>query len=194
MIIIKTANGDNFINEKETHLVQHDKANSQVIIRSAKDGLNCIISNVEGIIYTNDAQPVRWQDEGSAMQRMQKSLDERKEVIDKQRTEILAIEQERDELKARLAELEAKPDPSRWWTDDVDVAPVSLLISHVEKQWGSFGYGERFRKLFQQNNINTVGDLLRIGKRDLRKYRNVGGKSITRIDDALENMYNIKEW
>ena len=81
MIIIKTSNGDSFINEKETQIVQHDKANKQVIIRSSKEGLNCIIHNVEGLLYTNDAQPTSWKDEGSELQRAIKICESRQERL-----------------------------------------------------------------------------------------------------------------
>ena len=75
MIIIKTTNGDVFVNEKTTQIVQHDKQNKMVVIRSSKEGLNCNIQNVEGIIYTNDAQPTSWQDEGSALEKARKDCD-----------------------------------------------------------------------------------------------------------------------
>lgn len=55
MIIIKTSNGDAFVNENEIHIVEHDRLDRQAIIRSAKDGLNCIIHDVDAIIYTNEA-------------------------------------------------------------------------------------------------------------------------------------------
>lgn len=55
MIIIKTTNGDAFVNENGIHIVEHDREHRQAIIRSAKDGLNCIIHDVDAIIYTNEA-------------------------------------------------------------------------------------------------------------------------------------------
>lgn len=55
MIIIKTTTGDQFINENAIHIVQHDREQRRAVIRSAKDGLNCIINEVDAIIYTNEA-------------------------------------------------------------------------------------------------------------------------------------------
>lgn len=81
MIIIRTNNGDMFVNEKTTQIVQHDKQNKTVVIRSSKEGLNCNIQNVEGIIYTNDAQPISWQDEGSALEKARKDNDEMRDTI-----------------------------------------------------------------------------------------------------------------
>jgi hypothetical protein len=137
---------------------------------------------------------MHWKDEGSEIQRLMKLLDERREWADKMRDEYLEIEQERDELKARVAQLEPKADPDRWWPDNVDSAPVAVILSHVGYDGYDPGYEVRLGKIFESNNIKTVGDLLRIGRRDFRKYRSVGGGSISRIDNALETLYDIKGW
>jgi hypothetical protein len=193
MIIVKTKNGDRFINDKAVTMVEHDREKAVVNAYGDK-GVFFHIEDVEGIIYTNDAQPTSWKDEGSEIQRLMKSLDEQREWGNKMRDEYLKIEQERDELKERVAQLEPKADPDRWWPDNVDSAPVNVIICHIgSKSWDP-GYGVRLGKIFDSNNIKTVGDLLRIGRRDFRKYRSVGGGSITRIDDALEDLYDIKGW
>jgi hypothetical protein len=193
MIIVKTKNGDRFINDKAVTMVEHDKEKAEVNVYGDK-GYLFEIKDVEGIIYTNDAQPTSWKDEGSEIQRLMKSLDEQREWGNKMRDEYLKIEQERDELKERVAQLEPKADPDRWWPDNVDIAPVNVIICHIGSKRYDPGYGVRLGKIFESNNIKTVGDLLRIGRRDFRKYRSVGGGSITRIDDALEDLYDIKGW
>ena len=193
MIIVKTKNGDHFINEKAVIEVKHDREKAEVSCY----GANGYYSNheyVEGVVYTNDAQPTSWTDEGSEIQRLMKSLDEQREWGNKMRDEYLKIEQERDKLKARLAELEPKEDPDRWWPDNVDSAPVAVILSHVGYDGYDPGYEVRLGKIFKSNDIKTVGDLLRIGRRDFRKYRSVGGGSISRIDNALEMLYDIKGW
>ena len=193
MIIVKTKNGDRFINDKAVTMVEHDKEKAVVNAYGDK-GVFFHIEDVEGVIYTNDSQPTSWKDEGSEIQRLMKSLDEQREWGNKMRDEYLKIEQERDELKERVAQLEPKADPDRWWPDNVDIAPVAVILSHVG--YGSYdpGYGVRLGKIFKSNNIKTVGDLLRIGRRDFSKYRSVGGGSISRIDNALKTLYDIKGW
>lgn len=193
MIIVKTKNGDRFINDKAVTMVEHDRTKAEANVYGDK-GYLFDIEDVEGIIYANDAQPMHWKDEGSEIQRLMKLLDERREWADKMRDEYLKIEQERDELKARVAQLEPKADPDRWWPDNVDSAPVSAILSHVGYDGYDPGYEVRLGKIFESNNIKTVGDLLRIGRRDFRKYRSVGGGSISRIDNALETLYDIKGW
>ena len=193
MIIVKTKNGDRFINDKAVTMVEHNREKA-VVTAYRDDGASYNINDVEGIIYTNDAQPTSWKDEGSEIQRLMKSLDEQREWANKMRDEYLKIEQERDELKERVAQLEPKADPDRWWPDNVDSAPVAVILSHVGYDGYDPGYEVRLGKIFESNNIKTVGDLLRIGRRDFRKYRSVGGGSISRIDNALEKLYDIKGW
>lgn len=193
MIIVKTKNGDRFINDKAVTMVAHDREKA-VVNAHGENGAYYHIEDVEGIIYTNDAQPMHWKDEGSEIKRMKKELDEQREWADKMRYEHLQMMQERDELKERLAQLEPKADPDRWWPDNVDIAPVDLILFHIGNREYHTGYGVRLGKIFEMNNIMTVGDLLRIGRRNFRKYRSVGGGSISRIDDALEDLYNIKGW
>ena len=79
MIIIKTSNGDAFVNEKTTQIVRHDRQNKTAVIRNPNEGLDCNIQNVEGIIYANDAQPMSWQDEGSALEKARKDNEEKRE-------------------------------------------------------------------------------------------------------------------
>ena len=193
MIIVKTKNGDRFINDKAVTMVEHDREKAVVNAYGDK-GMFFHIEDVEGIIYANDAQPTSWKDEGSEIQRLMKSLDEQMEWGRKMRDEYLKIEQERDELKERVAQLEPKTEPDQWWPDNVDSAPVSVILSHVGYDGYNTGYETRIGKIFESNNIKTVGDLLRIGRRNFRKYRTVGGGIISRIDNALETLYDIKGW
>lgn len=173
-------------------MVEHVRDKAEVNAYGDK-GVLFHIEDVEGIIYTNNAQPTSWTDEGSEIQRLRESLDEQREWGNKMRDEYLKIEQERDELKERVAQLEPKADPDRWWPDNVDSAPISVIICRIGRRYDP-GYEVRLGKIFESNNIKTVGDLLRIGRRDFRKYRSVGGGSISRIDDALEELYNIEGW
>lgn len=84
---------------------------------------------------------------------------------------------------------------NQWWPKEVDEEPISKIINFIMtyKYRGS-GYGIRLNNLFIENNIKTVGDILRIGKIKMSNIKNLGKGSITRIDDALEGLYNIKSW
>ena len=200
MIIVKTTNGDRFINDAETLQVSHVKDKAQVEVWPSRWGNQqqqpqyFVIEHVEAVIYTNAAQATQWKDEGSELEKLKAKYDENMEWSGKLRDEYMKIEQERDELKERVAQLEPKADPDRWWPDNVDSAPVVVILSHVGYDGYDPGYEVRLGKIFESNNIKTVGDLLRIGRRNFRKYRSVGGGSISRIDNALEMLYDIKGW
>ncbi len=100
MIIVKTKNGDHFINDKSVIEVQHDREKAVVNCYCA-NGYFSHHEDVEGVIYTNDAQPTLWKDEGSEIQRLTKLLSEQREWGEKMRDEYMKMEHERDELKAK---------------------------------------------------------------------------------------------
>jgi hypothetical protein len=87
-------------------------------------------------------------------------------------------------------ELEAET----FWDKAIDKAPISTVISQIGKNRWDPGYRVRLTRIFKENNITTVGDLLRIGRQDFRKIREVGGGAISRLDDALEELFNLQTW
>ena len=81
MIIVKTSNGDVFINEKAAILVENDHEAKKVHVQTAENYVNPI-ENVEMVIYTSDAQPTQWEDEGSVIQKLRAAIERLKEEID----------------------------------------------------------------------------------------------------------------
>lgn len=81
MIIVKTKNGDRFINDKAVTLVEHDREKAVVNAHGDK-GLYYHIEDVEGVIYTNDAQPTEWKDEGSEIQRLKAIIEKKDKEAD----------------------------------------------------------------------------------------------------------------
>ena len=77
MIIVKTKNGDHFINDKAVIKVEHNKERATVTCYADK-GIYSHIENVEQVVYTSDAQPVEWKDEGSEIQRLKTELEKKK--------------------------------------------------------------------------------------------------------------------
>ena len=75
-------------------MVAHDK-DKAVVNAHGENGAYYHIEDVEGIIYTNDAQPTSWKDEGSEIQRLKKELDELREWADKMRGEHTMVMMER---------------------------------------------------------------------------------------------------
>lgn len=93
MIIVKTKNGDHFINEKAVTEVTHDREHATASYYGANGCFNNI-ADVEGIIYTNDAQPTSWTDEGSEVARLLKSSNEKSEIISKLTKSLNTIEED----------------------------------------------------------------------------------------------------
>lgn len=86
------------------------------------------------------------------------------------------------------------PEVERWWTDEVDAAPVAAIIGCMSRMRCYPGYATILAKIFEHNNIKTVGDLLRIGSMEFRKTRLVGNGSMIRLNEVLEELYNIQGW
>ena len=75
--------------------------------------------------------------------------------------------------------------------DKIDIKEV---LNSIRKNKGfSSGIPTMIETAFCRNNINTVGDLIRIGRHDFSKCRLMGKKSIWAIDDALDEL-GIKGW
>ena len=81
MIIVKTKNGDRFINDKAVTMVEHDKEKA-VVNAYGDNGVFFYIEDVEAVIYTNDAQPTEWKDEGSEIQRLKATIEKKDKEFD----------------------------------------------------------------------------------------------------------------
>lgn len=78
--------------------------------------------------------------------------------------------------------------------DSLDSIDIKEVLNIVRKnQRFSSGIATSLETIFRKNNINTVGHLVRIGRRDFSKYRLVDKKSIWAIEDALEEL-GVKGW
>ena len=79
---------------------------------------------------------------------------------------------------------------------DYDKTSVREIIKHLVKngRYGDQRYASSLVNVFNDNGINTIGDILRIGRREFMQIKGVGKGSITRIDDALEDLYGIVNW
>lgn len=89
MIIIKTTNGDRFINEAECLQVNHLRDTATVEVWPARWGENrqqampqyYIIQNVEAVIYTTS--PKDWHDEGSAIRKLEEQRSQHLDIINR---------------------------------------------------------------------------------------------------------------
>lgn len=90
-----------------------------------------------------------------------------------------------------------EPEPANDGVDNYtehNNKPIGEILRYIAKERHGNYYATKLEKVFNKSNIKTVGDLMRIEMRDFSKYGNIGKGSITRIDDALEELYGIKNW
>ena len=80
MIIVKTKNGDRFINDKAVRMVEHDREKAEVNA-FGDEGWYSHIEDVEGVLYTNDTQPTWGKDEGSESQRLKAIIEEKEKEL-----------------------------------------------------------------------------------------------------------------
>ena len=133
MIIVKTKNGDRFINDKAVTMVEHNREKAVVNAYGDK-GVFFHIEDVEGILYTNDTQPTSWKDEGSEIQRMKAVIEKREKELSQMcehfgyiREWFFIYQNAFDEIKdkTRQAERENK---------GIYVSPVAI-IEQAEKKY-----------------------------------------------------------
>lgn len=68
----------------------------------------------------------------------------------------------------------------------------SISVSDMEQYLGMSSV--RFRNRCMENDIHTVGQLVRIGSRKFRALRLVGSSLVMKIEDVLTKEYGVKEW
>ena len=109
MIIVKTNNGDRFINEAETLQINHIRDKAQVEVWPSRWGNQqqqpqyYIIEHVESVIYTT--QETKWKDDGSELETLKKRFREINQLVDKYRkkeTENIILEDKIARLQEKL--------------------------------------------------------------------------------------------
>lgn len=110
MIIIKTTNGDRFINEAETLQVSHNKELKSVNVyfarRCTPEQIPCFeIFDVEQVIYTDHPHEVDWVDNGSELEKLKAQYDEHLKWGSDIRAKYMEMETENDQLKAEVEKL-----------------------------------------------------------------------------------------
>ena len=77
---------------------------------------------------------------------------------------------------------------------DYNKTSIREIIKYISKDRNGIGYTSRLIDAFGSNNINTIGDLLRLGRRGFSSIKGVGNGCVTHVDDALEGLYGIVNW
>ena len=79
---------------------------------------------------------------------------------------------------------------------DYDKVSVREIIRYLvnNDRYSDKRYASSLVNVFNNNGINTVGDILRLDRKEFMRIKGVGKGSVTRIDDALVELYGIKDW
>ena len=110
MIIIKTANGDRFINESEAQSVTHNKEYGYVVI-TFKDGHSENAFQVESMYYTNK-QDVEIRDNGLLMAAVASDVEYYKEMNESACRYLERMDEQRSRLENMVLEMYEHPDSS----------------------------------------------------------------------------------
>ena len=110
MIIIKTANGDRFINESEAQSVTHNKEYGYVVI-TFKDGHSENAFQVESMYYTNK-QDVEIRDNGLLMAAVASDVEYYKEMNESAFRYLERVAEQRSRLENMVLEMYEHPDSS----------------------------------------------------------------------------------
>ena len=110
MIIIKTANGDRFINESEAQSVTHNKEYGFVVI-TFKDGHSENAFQVESMYYTNK-QDVEIRDNGLLMAAVASDVEFYKEMNESAFRYLESVADRRNQMERMVVQMFESPDSS----------------------------------------------------------------------------------
>jgi hypothetical protein len=98
---------------------------------------------------------------------------------------------------------EPEPEPKKIPISQVTVVEIGKLMDEMEEvevlnrgKYQKGGLYIRFLNACRAYNVNiqTLEDLLKMGKADFRRLRNIGPQVITLLDKVLETKYGITKW
>ena len=111
MIIIKTANGDRFINESETQSVNHNKEHNFVVI-TFKDGHSENAFQVESMYYTNK-QDVEIRDNGLLMAAVASDVEYYKQLNESACAYLKRMDEHRSRVENMVISMYEHPDSDK---------------------------------------------------------------------------------
>jgi len=164
IIVTKETGATFFFNEREHIRLALDKETRVFVAQSIRDK-EFEVRGVESVTYTNEAQPV-----SQTFYTKRKWSEE-----DTGRNP-----DQKDETLTKLIEEIDRLDEER--------------KQNIEYKSAKSGFAHTVRYFFLSNEINTLGELLSLGRKHVARCRNIGKMTMWAIDKALENLYGITEW
>ena len=127
MIIIKTANGDRFINESEAQSVTHNKQYGCVVI-TFKDGHSENAFQVESMYYTNK-QDVEIRDNGLLMAAVASDVEYYKEMNESAFRYLERVADRRNQMERMVVEMYESPDGSPEYR--------KRIVNEIKEEWNN---------------------------------------------------------
>ena len=127
MIVIKTANGDRFINESEAQYVSHNKEYGFVVI-TFKDGHSENAFQVESMYYTNK-QDVEIRDNGLMMAAVASDVEFYKQLNESAFSYLKSTADHRNTLERMVVEMYEHPDS--------DKAYRERFVNRIREMWSN---------------------------------------------------------
>ena len=112
MIIVKTKNGDHFVNESALIEVAHDKKKETVYCYRT-DGCITTITDVESVVYTNVDQTAKYEDKGSRVAELEASIHDQLVWGNNIRDKYMELDKENGELTEEVKKLERELEEIR---------------------------------------------------------------------------------
>lgn len=104
MIIVKTKNGDHFVNESVLMEVSHDKEKA-IVFCYRNNGCITTITDVESVVYTNADQTAKYEYKGSRVAELEARVHEQNKWGDSIRTKYMELDKENGELTEEVKKL-----------------------------------------------------------------------------------------
>jgi len=123
MIIVKTKNGDHFVNDSALIEVAHDKEKA-IVFCYRNNGCITTITDVESVVYTNADQTVKYEDKESRVAEMEANLHELSKWGNNMRDKYMELDKENGELKEEVKKLKNRIETEK----DLKTPPQKISL------------------------------------------------------------------
>lgn len=166
MILITTTNAEIIVNEAEILDLRYELDQRKVVV-NYKDGSQGSRGNVINVkTYTGTPEMTL----GEVIE-----PEPEKKAADYESESVMTLFKELDRIETEERERKRREHPS--W-------------GFVQKK----GNAMRFLVIARQHDINTIGDLLKVGRVAFQSFRNAGPRCGALITLGLNNLYGIEKW